>query len=89
MGVIRSRSTSRRRRVIDVSGGRIPVVIGVTGMSTAHSIFLAERAEDTGADAVIAMPPHSRTPSRDEVIKFFEELSGEIRKSSKVELSWI
>lgn len=66
------------RRAIDVSGGRIPVVIGVTSMSAAHSIFLAERAEDTGADAVIAMPPHSRTPSRDEIIKFFEELGSAI-----------
>jgi len=62
------------KRAIDISNERIPVVIGVTGISTNHSINLALRAEQIGADAVIAMPPHGRPPSRYEVIKFFEDL---------------
>ena len=66
------------RRAIDISNGRIPVVIGVTGISTNHSINLALRAEQIGADAVIAMPPHGRPPGRDEVMKFFDDLGSSI-----------
>jgi 4-hydroxy-tetrahydrodipicolinate synthase len=61
-------------RAVAISAGRVPVVAGVTGVSTAHSIALARHAQDSGADAVIAMPPHSRAPSRDEAIKFFGDL---------------
>ncbi len=61
-------------RVVD---GRVPVVIGVSGISAAHSIGLAKHAQDAGADAVIAMPPHGRPPSRDEVVGFFHAL-GEV-----------
>ena len=43
-----------------------------------HSINLALRAEQIGADAVIAMPPHGRPPGRDEVMKFFDDLGSSI-----------
>ena len=61
-------------RAVAISNGRIPVVVGVTGVSTSHTIALSRHAQDTGADAVIAMPPHGRAPSRDEAIKFFDDL---------------
>lgn len=61
-------------RAVAISNRRIPVVVGVTGVSAPHSIALARHAQDTGADAVIAMPPHSRPPGRGEAIKFFDDL---------------
>lgn len=67
-----------RRRIAEtavrVVNGRIPVVVGVSGVSTAHSVGLAKHAQDVGADAVIAVPPHGRPPSKDEVVRFFHEL---------------
>ena len=67
-----------RRRIAEtavrVVNGRIPVVVGVSGISAAHSMGLAKRAQDAGADAVIAVPPHGRPPSKDEVTRFFHQL---------------
>lgn len=59
---------------VKVVGGRVPVVAGVTGLANAHSIGLAKHAEDSGADAVIAMPPHSKPTTEPEVLRFFHEL---------------
>lgn len=61
-------------RAVAISAGRIPVVIGVAGVSTFHSIALAKHAQDTGADAVIAIPPHGRPTSKAEAVRFFHHL---------------
>ena len=58
-------------RAVAISAGRVPVVIGVAGISTFHSMALAKHAQDTGADAVIALPPHSRAPSKAEACVSF------------------
>lgn len=64
---------------VRVVAGRVPVVAGVSGVSNQHSIELARFAEGAGADAVIAMPPHSRPPSHDEVRRFYEVLGSAIK----------
>ncbi|HET8630384.1 MAG TPA: dihydrodipicolinate synthase family protein [Thermomicrobiales bacterium] len=46
------------RVVVEATAGRIPVVIGVSGVSVAASVFYAKYAREVGADAVIAMPPY-------------------------------
>ena len=60
---------------VRVVAGRVPVVAGVTGVSNPHSIGLAQMAQDAGADAVIAMAPHSRPPRGTEISEFFGQLS--------------
>jgi 4-hydroxy-tetrahydrodipicolinate synthase len=60
---------------VRVVAGRVPVVAGVTGIANAHSIGLARHAQDAGADAIIAMPPHSRATTESEVLRFFHELA--------------
>jgi 4-hydroxy-tetrahydrodipicolinate synthase len=74
---------TERKAVIEtavrVVNRRIPVVAGVTGVGNHHSIELAKFAEGAGADAVIAMPPHSRPPSYDEVRRYYELLGKAIR----------
>ena len=60
---------------VRVVAGRVPVVAGVTGTANAHSIGLARHAQDVGADAIIAMPPHSRATTESEVLRFFHELA--------------
>lgn len=67
-----------RRKIFEtavkVANGKIPVVAGVTGVSTPHSVGLARVAQDLGVDAVIAMAPFSRPPTITEVKEFFREL---------------
>jgi 4-hydroxy-tetrahydrodipicolinate synthase len=71
-----------RRQIVEttvrVVAGRIPVVAGVTGIANAHSIGMAKHAEDAGADAVIAMPPHSKPTTESEVLRFFHELGAAV-----------
>ena len=71
-----------RRTIVEtavrVVAGRVPVVAGVTGINNAHSIGLANHAQDAGADAVIAMPPHSKPTTEAEVVRFFHELGAAV-----------
>lgn len=57
--------------VVERVGGRIPVVIGVSGVSTAASVLYSQHAASIGADAVIAMPPYVRHPPADEIVDFY------------------
>src|SRR6266487_1085715 len=41
--------------LVEQAGGRLPVIIGVSGVSTAASVVYARGAAQIGADAVIAM----------------------------------
>src|SRR5690606_34184092 len=42
--------------VVDQAAGRVPVVVGVSGISTESSALYAREAAQAGADAVMAMP---------------------------------
>lgn len=44
--------------VMEHVAGRVPVVLGVQGVSTPHAAMFSRRASDVGADAVIAMAPY-------------------------------
>ncbi len=46
--------------LVDQNAGRLPVVIGVAGVSQEAAVTFARHARDIGADAVIAMPPYVR-----------------------------
>jgi 4-hydroxy-tetrahydrodipicolinate synthase len=54
---------------------RVPVVIGVSGVSTEASVLYAEQARDAGADAVITMPPYVRHPPASEIFAFYEAVA--------------
>lgn len=56
-------------------GRRVPVIIGVSGVSTASSKLFATHAREHGADAVMAMPPYVLHPGPDEIYRFYAELS--------------
>ncbi len=44
--------------LLEQNAGRLPTVIGVTGVSQQVAVPFARHARDHGADAVIAMPPY-------------------------------
>ncbi len=64
-----------RMRVADITidqvRGRVPVVIGVSGVSTASSVRYAAHAKAAGADSVMTMPPYVRHAPPDEIVDFY------------------
>lgn len=57
--------------VVSRTAGRVPVVIGVSGVSTASSQLFAAHAAEVGADAVMAMPPYVKHPPASEIFDFY------------------
>jgi 4-hydroxy-tetrahydrodipicolinate synthase len=74
-----SLSDDERRRVavllVEEAAGRVPVVIGVTGGSSAIAAGFARHAREIGADAVIAMPPHIRKASPREIESYYRTVA--------------
>lgn len=70
---------AERLRVAEIAveqvAGRVPVVIGVSGTSTAASVLYSRRAAEIGADAVIAMPPCVAHPPPVEIVDFYAEVA--------------
>lgn len=69
-----------RRRVaaivVETAARRVPVVIGVSGLSGQHAATFARHARESGADAVIAMPPYVRKAAPDEIVDYFRAVAG-------------
>ena len=59
------------RLLVEQTAGRVPVVIGVSGISTAASVLYTRHAAQIGADAVIAMPPYVKHPPASEIPDFY------------------
>ena len=58
--------------------GKVPVVIGVAGVSDPHAVIFAKHAQLTGADAVIAMPPYVRVSGEKDIYKYYQAISDAI-----------
>ncbi|WP_244632021.1 dihydrodipicolinate synthase family protein [Microbacterium sp. Se63.02b] len=72
--------TTEERRVIldDVVGvvdGRVPVIAGVNGTSTATSIEQSLLAEEGGADALMVLPPFMVKPPAGTLVDFYGEVA--------------
>ncbi len=71
-------SDSERVRVItagvEATGNAVPFVAGVSGVSPQHVVEIALAAQDSGADALMALPPTSRTPSPGAMEEYFRAL---------------
>ncbi len=63
------------RVIVQTVAGRVPTVIGVTGAAAPIAVELARHAEQSGADAVIALPPHARAASSKVIFDYFRALS--------------
>ena len=75
-------SDAERRRwievVVDETGNQIPVVASVTAGHTLPALALAEHAQQTGADGVMAMPPHILHPDADGCYSYYQALSSAV-----------
>jgi 4-hydroxy-tetrahydrodipicolinate synthase len=61
--------------VIRYVSGRVPVIVGVSSLTTAEAISFAGHAEKIGAAAAMVMPMQYWPLRRDEVIDYFQEIS--------------
>ena len=59
------------RIAVEQTAGRIPVVIGVQGVSASHAAVFGHRAGEVGADAVIAMTPYVQEIEEDAITGYF------------------
>jgi 4-hydroxy-tetrahydrodipicolinate synthase len=62
--------------VVDQVAGRVPVVLGTQGVCTAHAAMFSRRANEVGADAVIAMAPYiQEMESEDALLDYYQGIS--------------
>jgi len=68
-----------RKRTAEIAveqvNGRIPVIIGVSGITIRHAVELSRHANAIGADAVIAMPPYLRKAPMTEIYAYYRAIS--------------
>lgn len=62
--------------VVETTAHRVPVVIGVSGISDRHAALFSRHARKIGAEAVIAMPPYVRKAAGNEVVEYFRVVAG-------------
>src|SRR5262245_46385628 len=61
------------RIVVEATARRVPVVIGVSGVSREASIPYTRWAREAGADAVMAMPPYGvRLADPESIFAFYQ-----------------
>jgi dihydrodipicolinate synthase/N-acetylneuraminate lyase len=66
---------STMKVVVEAASGRVPVVPGISGRSAAEARKWAEYAAELGCEAAMCLPPTSHSPTDDEVVAHFEEVS--------------
>ncbi|WP_128927468.1 4-hydroxy-tetrahydrodipicolinate synthase [Bradyrhizobium guangxiense] len=64
------------RTAVDVVRGRVRVIAGAVSNATSHAIELARRAEDAGADAVMAVVPAYNKPMQEGMLAHFRAIAG-------------
>ena len=62
------------KAIVDRVDGRIPVMAGIAGWSTEHSIYHAQFCESVGCVALMATPPVIKPIEWDDIRRFYERL---------------
>ena len=74
-----SQADAERRRVAEIAveelKGRMPVVIGCTTYTAAHTSDLGRHAREIGADGILSTPPPYAAPSTREVVAFYKAVA--------------
>jgi 4-hydroxy-tetrahydrodipicolinate synthase len=63
------------RLAIAVAHGRVPVIAGVGSNSTAHAVEIARRAEEIGADGLLAVTPYYNRPPQEGLYLHFRAIN--------------
>jgi 4-hydroxy-tetrahydrodipicolinate synthase len=74
-----SLSAEEKRQVlsaaVEVSAGRVPVIAGVSELSTPLAAEFARDAERLGADGLMVLPAMVYVPTEDELVRHFQEVA--------------
>ncbi len=62
------------RLCIEAAGGRVPVIAGAGSNDTAYAISMAQRVQEFGADAILAVPGYYNRPNQAGLIAHYEAL---------------
>jgi 4-hydroxy-tetrahydrodipicolinate synthase len=77
-----SQSDAERRRVAEVAveelKDKIPVVIGCTTYTAAHTSELGRHAKEIGADGILSTPPPYAAPTPREIVAFYQTISDRV-----------
>jgi dihydrodipicolinate synthase/N-acetylneuraminate lyase len=60
---------------VEAAAGRVPVICGVSEMTTPRAAALARDAERLGADGLMVLPAMVYVPSEDELVSHFREVA--------------
>ncbi|MFF2276763.1 dihydrodipicolinate synthase family protein [Agromyces sp. NPDC058126] len=71
--------------VVELVAGRVPVIAGVNGTSTATSIEQSLMAQEGGADALMVLPPFMVKPPAASLIDFYGEVAASTTLSVMVQ----
>jgi len=66
------------RKVVGLSGGRIPVIAGTGANSTAEAISLTRHAAQAGADACLLVTPYYNKPTQEGLVQHFTAIAREV-----------
>ena len=61
--------------VVEEAGSRVPVIAGVTDLSTCRAIENAQVAQEKGADFITSMPPFFFSLAQDSIYEFYSALA--------------
>jgi 4-hydroxy-tetrahydrodipicolinate synthase len=64
---------------IEQAKGRVPVVAGAGSNSTKEAVELAQRAQESGADAVLVVTPYYNKPTQEGMYQHFKAINDAIR----------
>lgn len=65
------------RVIVEETSGRVPVLVGVTGVGTKQTLANLKRAQDLGADAVVVSPGYYYPYTDSELVRHYEILCKE------------
>ena len=63
------------KTVVDVTDGRIPLLIGLGGPSTKDVIYQIETFADTGVDVILSVTPYYNRPSQEGLFLHYKEIA--------------
>ena len=72
------------KATVEQVDGRVPILVGVSNLTTERTIYHAKEAEKAGADAVMIIPMSYWKLSDDEIVKHYDAVAKEI----SILISW-
>ncbi|MCR4029563.1 MULTISPECIES: dihydrodipicolinate synthase family protein [Flavobacterium] len=66
------------KATVEQVDGRVPILVGVSNLTTERTIYHAKEAEKAGADAVMIIPMSYWKLSDDEIVKHYDAIAKEI-----------